>query len=494
VPLLDRLYIVCRECADACERRPLTVLFTAAPAVTLVLVGIGTFVLQRFPNSGDEYVYLYQAATLGEGRLSNAAPSFPEFFEFNYIAHDRGRAYGTFPPGWPLALVGAQSVGIPLWFLNPLLGTATLALMWAVGRVLYGPRIGPLAAATTAISSFFLFNAASFFSHTFCGALLLLAAYLVLRWPRSSVAYPILLGLSIGWAVVTRYFTGVIGGAAILGVLMRIHRGRGLRPIALVALGGLLWAVFLLAYNHALSGSPWRLTTTSLTFSLWFAPGFMLLGFDILATQLLQFILWTPAALLVAYVWYLSHGDPVARRTPLECLLAVTAVALIAYANRGGNQYGPRFYYEAFLFAVLFTTASLFREETLTQKDAAGRGLFAAMAISVMLSPILIAFHAHRTSTIITERKDIFTRVAAARLTDAVVFIGSRVGTERSMAALDLTRNGIDYSGHVLFALDHGAEENCRLEEDFPDRRLFVYRWNTAQRAGRLSELHCDAR
>ena len=40
-------------------------LFTAAPAVMLLLVGVGTFVLQRFPNSGDEYVYLYQAATLG---------------------------------------------------------------------------------------------------------------------------------------------------------------------------------------------------------------------------------------------------------------------------------------------------------------------------------------------------------------------------------------------------------------------------------------------
>ena len=38
----------------------------------LVLGAINRFVLLDFPNSGDEYVYLYQAWTMATGRLWNA--------------------------------------------------------------------------------------------------------------------------------------------------------------------------------------------------------------------------------------------------------------------------------------------------------------------------------------------------------------------------------------------------------------------------------------
>src|SRR5918993_656154 len=108
---LERLYAACLACAAACNRRPLLVITVGGAAYTLLLVAVGALVLQRFPNSGDEYVYLYQAATLSEGRLANPAPVPPEFFEFYYIAHDQGRAFGTFPPGWPLALAAARAVG-----------------------------------------------------------------------------------------------------------------------------------------------------------------------------------------------------------------------------------------------------------------------------------------------------------------------------------------------------------------------------------------------
>src|SRR5688572_24625301 len=195
------MYAACLAFADACERRRLLVFVLGAPAYTLLLVVLGRLVLQDFPNSGDEYAYLFEAATLRRGRLSNPAPPFAEFFAFNYIAHDNGRTFGTFPPGWPLALAAAMWVHVPAWLVNPLLGTASLVMMWALARELHGPRTAALASAITAASAFFMFNAASYFSHTFCGMLLLAAAYLAVLSARSHVAFPLLLGFAVGWAV-----------------------------------------------------------------------------------------------------------------------------------------------------------------------------------------------------------------------------------------------------------------------------------------------------
>jgi hypothetical protein len=245
-------------------------------------------------------------------------------------------------------------------------------------------------------------------------------------------------------------------------------------------------------YNDALSGSMWRLTTLDLTVSLWFAPGFAMRGLDILSTQLLQLVLWTPPALVAAYVWYLRHADPSTRRGPIDWMSLATAVLLIFYVNRGGNQYGPRFYYEAFLFLVIFTAANLFRADTLAGAGRATRALFGALAVSVVAAVMLVFVHGWQARTIIRERSDPFTRVTAEGISNAVVLLGGRVGTTRSMDARDLTRNDLRYSNSVLFALDRGAEENCRLARGMVHRSMYVYSWETARRRGRLTRLRCE--
>ena len=368
--MIDRAYAGCLAFADWCERRRLSLLVIGAPVYLLIVVGVGELVLQRFPNSGDEYAYLYQAATLAEGRLSNPAPPLPDAFAFNYITRRGDRVFSAFPPGWPLALTLAGVLRVPAWLVNPICGVLSLLLVWALASELHGDRIGPLATALVASSGFFIFNAASYFSHTFCGLLLLLAACSAAAAGRRRAVGPLLTGFFIGWAVLARYFTGSLCGIAIGALLVSRTRPHHLRALALVVAGGAPWLLFLLAYNAALSGTPWRLTTLDMTVSIWFARGFATRGLDILATQLLQFLLWTPPALLLAYLWFLrratrSHGIQL-----LDWLFVATALTLVFYVNRGGNQYGPRFYYEAFLFLVVFTAGHLFRADDLARRGS----------------------------------------------------------------------------------------------------------------------------
>ncbi|MCC7127065.1 MAG: hypothetical protein IT178_19645 [Acidobacteria bacterium] len=486
---LDRRYQRLLAILTAATRHPWRLAAVTLPAVFAVLAAINQFVLLDFPNSGDEYAYLYQARTLAAGRLSNPPTGHPDLFAFNYIVHEPARVFGSFPLGWPLMLAIGLWMGLPAWAVNPLLGVLTLVAVAALGWRLHSPRAGLVAALIVGVSPFFLFNAASYFSHTFCGLLLVTAAWVAARADRRPAWVPVTIGLLIGWAVLARYLTGVIGAVPIIWWLLRPGTPR-LRTLLLVAVGGLPWVAALMAYNDALTGSPWALTTRPLTMSLWFAEGMWLRGADILATHVLRHLSWTPPLLIVAYMLYLRRAAPVARRGLFPWVLVMTAAVLYFYVERGGNQYGPRFHYEAWLFAAVFGAANLVRHDTvpLPRFDRRMFGLFVA---SVLVMPVALMVHAVREHRVITERSDVFAKGAAVAM-PALIFLRGRVGTARSMAVLDLTRNGLDLAAPVLYAVDPGARDaRCDAARRLGGRSVYLYDWDVAARQGSLQPVAC---
>ena len=489
VARLGDFYASCLRGADVLHRHRRAASLFGAPLVTLLLVAINQLVLLDFPNSADEYVYLYQARLLAAGHLSMATVASPELFAFNYIVQEPVRTFGSFPPGWPLALALALALRVPAWLVNPALGALTLGLVWTLGARLYTPRVGVLAAALVAASPFFAFNAASYFSHTFCGALLLGAACLAAREDRTPAWVPVAIGLLVGWAVLARYLTGVVCAVPIVLWLLRPGVRRA-HHLVLIVLGGLPWIAVLMAYNTALSGSPWQLTMTRLTASKWFADGVMLRGADILVTQTLRYVLWTPPALVLAYLVYLWAGRDT-RRGAIQWLPVLMAGILYFYVERGGNQYGPRFYYETFPCLAIFVAANVFREGEFGAKARRDQRLFALLAASMALMPIAFAAHAAVESQVIRERMDPYRMVAAARLQQALVLIGGRVGTVRSMAAFDLTRNDLAHQGSVLYGLDEGAPAHCAPRARIAGRTIYLYAWDLAASRGVLRRLQC---
>lgn len=487
---LSRLYESWTTLAGSLHQRRVLVAALGAPALVLALFAINRYILLGFPNSGDEYAYLYQAQSLAEGRLWNAPIEPAAVFDTNYIVQEPDRVFGSFPAGWPVALAAAIRLGLPPWALNPILGAVTIGLVWRLGTRLYGARAGVSAAALVVASPFFLFNAASYFSHTFCGALLLGAACLASREDRAPAWVPLGTGLLVGWAVLARYFTGVACGVPIVLWLLRPGTRR-VRSAALVALGGLPWVVLLAWYNTQFSGSPWRLTTRPLTYSLWFAGNFLLRGADMLAAHVLRHLAWTPAVLLPAYAVYLRGAPRALRRAPLDWVLVIVAGCLYFYIERGGNQYGPRFHYEAFLFMVVFVAGNLFASDRLEGRLRRDRLIFGLLAASVAVMPAAFAAHATIERRVIEERMDPYARVSDAGLTRGLVLIEGRVGTRRSMAGADLTRNGIGDGGPVLYGLHVDEAASCEAAARFPDRPAYVYRWDRARAAGTLAPLAC---
>ena len=487
---LSRLFARWTAAADRVHRRRTLAASVGAPLIVLALAAINAFILLGFPNSGDEYVYLYQAQTLAAGRLWNTPLLPAEVFAFNYIVDEPGRAFGSFPVGWPLALAAALRLGVPAGMVNPMLGALTLGLVWRLGTRLYSPRAGVSAAALVAVSPFFLFTGASYFAHALCGALLLGAACLAAREDRTAAWVPLLAGLLVGWAVLTRYFTGVVCAIPIALWLLRPAAPR-LRAAALFVLGGLPWVLLLGWYNAQFSGSPWHLTTRLATYALWFGDDFMLRGADMLATHVLRYLAWTPPALLVAYLVYLGAAPRTLRRGLLEWMPVLLAAGLYPFMERGGNQYGPRFYYEAFLFMTVFVAGNLFAPARLDGRPRRDRMLFGLVAASAAAMPLVFVAHAVLEQRVIRERTDPYTRVAEAGLNRALILIEGRVGTRRSMAGYDLTRNGIGDGGPVLYGLHATTAASCAAAARFPDRPAYVYRWSRADRRGELTPLQC---
>ena len=172
-------------------------------------------------------------------------------------------------------------------------------------------------------------------------------------------------------------------------------------------------------------------------------------------------------------------------------MLVATVVVMYCYVERGGNQYGPRFHYEAFLFTVIFVVANLFRRAAWSAMPPRDRRVFACLLISVALMPVAFAAHARTERAVIVERMDPFTRVRAAGLHDALVLMADRVGSRRSIAPADLTRNGIDNDASVLFGIDQGDDRPCDWARRVPRRRPYVYAWDHTRHHGTLSELAC---
>ena len=120
-----------------------------------------------------------------------------------------GNRFGKYTPGWPLLLAIGVALGQP-WLVNALLAALAVALTYRLGREIYDPATGLVAALLTAISPTFLLLSGSLMSHTaslFWGVLLIYALWRLTRHVQARWA--LLGGIALGMLIITRPLTAV---------------------------------------------------------------------------------------------------------------------------------------------------------------------------------------------------------------------------------------------------------------------------------------------
>jgi 4-amino-4-deoxy-L-arabinose transferase-like glycosyltransferase len=453
------------------------------PCAFLLAVVVQVVVLQRFPNSGDEYAYLWQATAFAHGEVSAETPQPQDAFRLNHVGDRNGRRFGKYPPGWPLLLAAGVAAGAPS-LVNPLLAALALAGVYRLACSFVGPRAALLGTIFTGSTPFFLLNAASYFSHPAClFSLTVLALALCWTIERRGPLPLIVAGAGFGLAVLVRPYTALLVGVPLLlglGKDVFFTPGPRRRPFATSLLwfiaGGVPFALLLAMVDRAVTGSwltlAWTYFDPEETIGFGVHGHTLARGMRITARLCGEGVLYTSLfspVLLVAALGRLTN-----RRWLLWTLLAVPIIGHVFWWSHGGNRYGPRFYFEALLPFTMLAGVGL--ERLLAMRRARVPLLAAAVVASIAFVVLCAGFR-----TEIYQRRDVYRTVDGAGLQNALVLLTTASG---DMSRTDLTRNPPDWRGaNVLYALSRGTLD-IELLRHYPARAAY-YSGSTPE-GGRL--------
>jgi hypothetical protein len=469
-----------------------------------LLIGLGcagallaVWVLRAFPNSGDEYAYLFEARTFLAGRLWNPPPPLPALFAHYYILALNGKWAAAYPPGWPLLLAAVIGLRLPPWLAAPLCGGVLLLAVMKLGRQRDGALGGVLAVALVAFSEVFVFNAGSYFDVLPAAAMGLLfcwAAVNFLDHPRWSNA--LAAGLALGLLGLIRSQDVLLFGLPFAGQLLLRAGRRHYRLVPVVILAGLPFLAALLFYNHTLYGTlipSVNLEFRTVRFGLFPVDeaGNHLTPFDELlyvAGRMVLLADWS--SLLLPLGYGAAFGFVLYRRrlSFVDFIFPACVLGFLFVPFWGGNQYGPRYYFEGFpplVLTVVSALVPLLRDSRLLRWRPHAAALLAAHGAACLAGMAVIAPYLRE---VVDQRMDLYDQVRAKNLRDAVVVVRSQTGKISPMSTLDLTRNGIDADGSVLYVLNI-PDQLERLHRLLPDRRFYVYERNPADPKGSLRRL-----
>jgi Dolichyl-phosphate-mannose-protein mannosyltransferase len=245
----------------------------AAAGLALGSLAFGLIValvqFQGEPHILDASAYFFQAKIFASGQLSVPAPEDIAAFQGPFMVVWNQRWFAQYPPATSALL----AVGILLhapWLVEPVLGTAALIGVYDIGRRLYDRRTALLALGLLVISPFYVYQSASYLSHTV--ALAAEVGYLaaLLWFARSHRARALALaGGSLSVMFAARELDAVLVGVLTAVWIAWSQRRQLVRDWRRVLVGAVAGAATLgcglalyLAYNAMQTGYPFLLPRT----------------------------------------------------------------------------------------------------------------------------------------------------------------------------------------------------------------------------------------
>jgi hypothetical protein len=232
----------------------------------LAAVGVTAYIMWRYydgvPHFPDEVSYIFQAKLFAAARLTTHTPSVSEAFHTwrpNWLYERDGHWSTFYSAGHPLALAPGVVLGA-MWLVPPMLGGASVVLIGLVGRKLYDPVTGLLAALLLAASPFFLMQSSNFMSHITWVFYMLMSMFLMLQ--RDKVwLFGALAGLFFALALNTRVVEAVVlmppfAIALAWPLLQRETRAEATGRVLGFLAGGAVGALLMFLYNAGLTGDP----------------------------------------------------------------------------------------------------------------------------------------------------------------------------------------------------------------------------------------------
>jgi len=470
------------------QRTNLCISVTVVAAMLLPLA-VAYFVLDRFPNSGDEFCYLFQARAFAGLRLWEAPPILgTDLIPFRtYIFESKWVSQS--PPAWPMVLSSGLLLGIPPWMVNALLGGGIVVLLAAFCRRVGNPSAAVVAAAVFTLTPFYVMSAASYFPHVFSSLLILSFCLCLLpdgEIPRGHKL--VSAGAIVGLLAMTRYYDVLPLIPATLLWLTRQRRSAWPRLIGLLAAGFIPLLLLMMVYHYLITGSPFRtayyvINTPEVSeIFVGLDPLRIFNGVVVTAGRLVELALWTSPVLLIVYCCCLVLKFKDRKLAYYDLIFPAFVLAYVVYADFGGNRYGPRFYFDAFPL-MMVTIVSALPSITARLERPMDRAMLPLASIACVLylvgtwPLVLTAFQLQ-----VFSRQEPYRLVQQAVTGKATVILDttSAIGLHE----WDLMRNPPSMDAAVLYArsgTDIGA-----LRQAFPERSIWRYSRRDPTQPGQL--------
>jgi hypothetical protein len=170
-------------------------------------------IFHRLPHLEDEVAYLFQARVFAQGEwvVPTPEPRRSYWQPFVVDATTTGKRFGKYTPGYPLVLALGVAMGQP-WLINALASALTVALTFYIGKRVFNPDVGLIAALLLAFSPMALLLNASLMGHTpaLLFTMTFFFAYLQIeRAGRFAWLWGALAGAMLGMLVITRPLTSL---------------------------------------------------------------------------------------------------------------------------------------------------------------------------------------------------------------------------------------------------------------------------------------------
>jgi hypothetical protein len=439
------------------------------PLIATFAAGAATaawFVYSSYPLCMDEYAAWFQAKAFAAGRLTGRVPPelvpwvVPGFKLWFLEAARDGRIVSAYWPGFALLLAPFAALGVP-WLLNPLIGAASLVVLWRLAGKLLPGKVRGCVLLFAVASPVFLVDSISFYSMSAHLLFSLLFADLLTGEPtarRTAFA-----GVVGSFALVLHNpVPHVLFAAPWIVWVARQPRKRHLPALLLgylplTVLLGAGWTVLRAQIQSASPGVHPPMTLLKL------AAEFYELAFAIPDPA----VFWARAAGFVKLVLWASPGmvvlscigaamvlrDRSESATPLRLLTQSALLTLVAYfffPQDQGHGWGYRYFHSAWGVLPLLAAVPIVAPEFARVERVLVATALASLLLAVPLRLVQVQ------SFIDRQRAQIPEAPAGAR---EVVF----VRPDRGFYTQDLVQNDPFLRGKRLILFSHGDEADAAL-------------------------------
>ena len=452
------------------------------------LVSVNRNILHQFLNSADEHSCYFFAELIRMKRWWVEPHPLSDFFNVVHVGNRDGKWFSVYPPGWPLFWALGLKTGLSHW-INPLLTTCSVPFLYLSAKRFVGEKAALGGLILTCFTPFFLFTGASYFSHPSCLFMMSVFLYSFLRWHESTGAlarmgWACLCAAACGYGLMTRYLTMAAFALPFfvwhyLPLFLRKRRWQNADIAVVVILTAFMGLI--LYQNYAVTGKLFK--APNKYDKSWERLGFkgdysMAEGFLFILLRFSYLMDYSAPILIAVFLVGILQRPPV--ETGLHRIFRYAffygSFIYFFYYSWGGNQYGPRYWWESFPFLGVMAAEMIGR--WWERRDRALRKFLIGILISV-IPATGYAFYSQGTFLEVQsrERKALYVLAEKSLEKPSIVFIHGFLGDRMVMAEEDAVRNSPRLDGKILYAHDLGAR-NSELMNAFPGRDYYRGSYN----------------